>query len=231
MRGRRWLVLGGIVAVALACNPRARTAVEPPSPKPVQPSSHAPTLSTEHLCGHYRVLLTIQRGLDRAEASDYLVRCFAVFEQHRQVMSPSRFAEMATCASMAAMLEGFASCAGDGALLPIEVIATSTTLLSDPEERAKELYWAAEQLARQERWAEAIPAYVAAYYLVPGKHGFAHKIGVAAWNARDCNMAEEYLEHFVRYAEREKYADKLEEAKQILGEIAVSGCSTRERSR
>jgi hypothetical protein len=71
-----------------------------------------------------------------------------------------------------------------------------------------------------------VPLYEEAYYLVPGKHGFAYKVGLAAWNARDCNKANEYLKHFIKYGDEAKNADKFAEAKQILGEISVSGCAT-----
>ncbi len=93
-------------------------------------------------------------------------------------------------------------------------------------EKAKTLYMQAEGLAAEGKWAEAVPLYEEAYYLVPGKHGFAHKVGVAAWNAKDCNKANEYLKHFLTYGDEQKYADKFAEAKQILGEISVSGCAT-----
>lgn len=100
--------------------------------------------------------------------------------------------------------------------------------LSEEEkaEKAKELYLQAEGLAAEGRWAESVPIYEEAYYLVPGKHGFAHKVGVAAWNAQDCNKANEYLKHYIKYGDEAKDADKFAEAKQILGEISVSGCAT-----
>jgi len=93
-------------------------------------------------------------------------------------------------------------------------------------ERAKTLFSDAEALAAQEKWAEAVPLYEEAYYLVPGKHGFAHKVGIAAWKAGDCNKADTYLKHFITYGDPEKQADKIAEAKTILGEISVSGCAT-----
>ncbi|KIG12529.1 hypothetical protein DB30_01291 [Enhygromyxa salina] len=93
-------------------------------------------------------------------------------------------------------------------------------------ELAKEKYMQAEGLAGQGRWVEAVPFYEEAYYLVPGKHGFAHKVGVAAWNAGDCDKANSYLKHFLQYGDPEKQGDKFDEAKQILGEISVSGCAT-----
>ncbi|HVI04451.1 MAG TPA: hypothetical protein VM869_37455 [Enhygromyxa sp.] len=97
-------------------------------------------------------------------------------------------------------------------------------------EKAKDLYLQAEGLAAEGKWVDAVPLYEQAYYLVPGKHGFAHKVGVAAWNARDCNKANEYLKHFIKYGDESKDADKFAEAKQILGEISVSGCATEDTS-
>lgn len=91
---------------------------------------------------------------------------------------------------------------------------------------AKDRYVAAEQLSGEGRWAEAVPLYEEAYYLVPGKHGFAHKVGVAAFNAGDCDKANSYLKHFLKYGDPEKHGDKIAEAKQILGEISVSGCAS-----
>jgi hypothetical protein len=96
------------------------------------------------------------------------------------------------------------------------------------EDKAKDLYMQAEGLAADGKWTEAVVLYEQAYYLVPGKHGFAFKVGVAAWNARDCNKANEYLKHFIKYGDESKNADKFAEAKQILGEISVSGCATDE---
>ncbi|WP_157595538.1 hypothetical protein [Plesiocystis pacifica] len=93
-------------------------------------------------------------------------------------------------------------------------------------ELAKEKYSAAEGLAAEGKWVEAVPLYEEAYYLVPGKHGFAHKVGVAAFKAGDCNKANSYLKHFLTYGDPEKYVEKMDQAKQILGEISVSGCAS-----
>lgn len=103
----------------------------------------------------------------------------------------------------------------------------STELSEDQKtELAKVKFMEAEELSKVGRWADSVPLYEEAYYLVPSKHGFAHKVGVAAFNAGDCNKANTYLKHFIQYADPEKNGDKFEEAKQILGEISVSGCAT-----
>jgi hypothetical protein len=105
--------------------------------------------------------------------------------------------------------------------------AQPTELTEDQKvELAKVKFAEAEELSKVGRWADSVPLYEEAYYLVPGKHGFAHKVGVAAFNAGDCNKANTYLKHFIQYGDPEKSADKFEEAKQILGEISVSGCAT-----
>lgn len=105
--------------------------------------------------------------------------------------------------------------------------AQPTEMTEDQKtEAAKVKYMEAEDMSKQGRWAEAVPLYEEAYYLVPGKHGFAHKVGVAAFNAGDCDKANTYLKHFLQYGDPEKQGDKFEEAKQILGEISVSGCAT-----
>lgn len=96
------------------------------------------------------------------------------------------------------------------------------------KERAKTIYIEAERLAAEGKWKAAVKLYEEAYYLVPGKHGFAHKVGVAAWEGGDCNKANNYLRHFLKYGDDAKHGDKIDEAKQILGEISVSGCATEE---
>lgn len=114
---------------------------------------------------------------------------------------------------------------------PAETAPPAETLTEEQKaERAKDMYMQAEGMAAEGKWAEAVPLYEEAYYLVPGKHGFAHKVGVAAWNAKDCNKANEYLKHFIKYGDESKDADKFAEAKQILGEISVSGCATDDSS-
>src|SRR5690606_11379460 len=61
--------------------------------------------------------------------------------------------------------------------------------LSEDEkmEKAKGLYIEAERLAGEENWEAAVVLYEQAYYLVPGKHGFAHKVGIAAWKVNNCD--------------------------------------------
>jgi hypothetical protein len=95
-------------------------------------------------------------------------------------------------------------------------------------EKAKGLYVEAERLAKDGNWEAAVVLYEQAYYLVPGKHGFAHKVGVASWKVKNCDKAYEYLTHFVTYAEPEKNADKIKEAQGILGEIEAAQCRTPE---
>lgn len=91
------------------------------------------------------------------------------------------------------------------------------------EAKAKELYVEAEGLAKSKDWENAELKYEEAYYLVPGKHGFAFKVGTAAFEAGHCQKAEQYLNHFKTYADPKKQAARLDEAKKILGKTA--GCT------
>lgn len=103
--------------------------------------------------------------------------------------------------------------------------------LSDEEKeaKAKDLYIKAEGLAAEGNWAEAVPLYEQAYYLVPGKHGFAYKVGIATWKIDDCDKTKEYLTHLVTYAAgEEKYADMVAEAEGILAEIEERQCAAPE---
>ncbi|NVB38541.1 hypothetical protein G6O69_11930 [Pseudenhygromyxa sp. WMMC2535] len=93
-------------------------------------------------------------------------------------------------------------------------------------EKAKELYIAAEGLAAEENWIAAVPLYEQAYQLVPGKHGFALKVGIAAYKIDDCDKAYDYLTHFVTYGDPEKYGDKIEEANGMLADIEQRQCRT-----
>lgn len=85
---------------------------------------------------------------------------------------------------------------------------------------AKELFKMAEELAASEDWAGALPLYEQAYQLMPGKHGFALKVGDAAQKVGDCAKAMQYYDHFVKYAESDKYASDIRRAKKALS----AGC-------
>lgn len=91
--------------------------------------------------------------------------------------------------------------------------------------KAKGLYLQAEDLVAEGKDAEAIPFYEEAYRLVPGKHGFAFKVGVAAHKTGDCAKAKEYFDHLITYgSDQEKLAGKIKEAKKILAKIKKSKC-------
>jgi hypothetical protein len=112
---------------------------------------------------------------------------------------------------------------------PLAVVAPAgDEQLSEREKlkKAKKLYVEAEGLAKEGKWAEAADLYEQAYYLVPGKHGFAYKVGLAAFEAGDCDRAQEYLIHFLTYGDHEKHQDKLDDAQHTLEEIDASGCAT-----
>ncbi len=90
-------------------------------------------------------------------------------------------------------------------------------------DKAKGLYVEAEGLAKAGEWENAMAKYEEAYYLVPGKHGFAFKVGKSAHEAGHCEKAEQYLTHFQSYGDPKKHAKQLKEAKQILAKTA--GCA------
>lgn len=81
-------------------------------------------------------------------------------------------------------------------------------------DEAKILYIEAEALAGAEKWSEAEGKYEQAYHLVPNKHGFAFKVADAAYKAGDCEKAKTYLDHFLQYAEKEKYEEQLKIAEE-----------------
>jgi tetratricopeptide (TPR) repeat protein len=90
----------------------------------------------------------------------------------------------------------------------------------DRTEQAKALYLQAEEKAGAEDWAGALPLYEQAYQMMPGKHGFALKVGDAAQKVGDCAKAMTYYEHFVKYAESDKYASDIRRAKKAIS----AGC-------
>jgi hypothetical protein len=93
--------------------------------------------------------------------------------------------------------------------------------LSEEEkaEKAKALYVEAEGKAAAEDWTAAVGLYEQAYHLVPAKHGFALKVALAADKTGDCAKAVTFFEHFVQYADPEKYADDLASSKKRLAEL------------
>jgi thioredoxin-like negative regulator of GroEL len=101
--------------------------------------------------------------------------------------------------------------------------AISPVATKSEEERtaeAKELFTMAEELAASEDWAGALPLYEQAYQMLPGKHGFALKVADAAQKVGDCAKSITYYEHFVKYAESDKYASDIRRAKKAL----AAGC-------
>jgi tetratricopeptide (TPR) repeat protein len=100
----------------------------------------------------------------------------------------------------------------------ISPVATMTE--EDRTEQAKALYLQAEEKAGADDWAAALPLYEQAYQMMPGKHGFALKVGDAAEKVGDCEKAMTYYDHFVKYAESDKYASDIKRAKRAL----AAGC-------
>lgn len=95
----------------------------------------------------------------------------------------------------------------------------------DDMAKARNAYSEAEAHAAAEEWQEAADKYEQAYHLVPGKHGFAYKVGYAAYNADDCARADEYLSHFNTYGDRSKHPEYFTETDRILNDIEVKGCA------
>ncbi|NVB40301.1 hypothetical protein G6O69_37340 [Pseudenhygromyxa sp. WMMC2535] len=93
--------------------------------------------------------------------------------------------------------------------------------LSEEErlEKAKGYYVEAEGKAAEGDWEGALGLYEQAYQLVPGKHGFALKVGKAAEQVGDCEKAITYYEHFVTYAEKDKYEDDRKDAEASLAKL------------
>lgn len=79
--------------------------------------------------------------------------------------------------------------------------------------QAEVLFHEAEALAKAEQWAEAEAKYETAYHLVPGKHGFAYKVAMAAVNAGDCEKARLFLEHFIIYGDIDRQKPLILEAR------------------
>jgi hypothetical protein len=75
--------------------------------------------------------------------------------------------------------------------------------LSEDErmEKARVLFEEAEAHWDAQQWREAEIKYEEAYHLVPGKHGFAYKVAMAAIKAGDCEKARVFLEHFIIYGD------------------------------
>lgn len=94
----------------------------------------------------------------------------------------------------------------------------SNTTMSDEERtaKAKDLYTQAEEKAKAEDWAAALPLYEEAYQLMPEKHGFALKVGDTATKLGDCAKATIYYQHFLNYAEDDKYASDIKRVKKIV---------------
>lgn len=114
----------------------------------------------------------------------------------------------------------------DESLEPAAPAADPYAGMSEDERKskAKELYIEAEGKAGEGDWATAVGLYEQAYQLVPGKHGFALKVGVAAEKSGDCAKAITYYKHFLQYADGDKYEDDITSTKKSLAALEQSGC-------
>ena len=91
-------------------------------------------------------------------------------------------------------------------------------------ELAKELFLRTKELEGSDDHACRLALLEQAYYLVPGKHGFALLVGEAAFAARDCEKASTFLEHFVAYGDPDRNAEKVARAQELITRIETSGC-------
>lgn len=114
----------------------------------------------------------------------------------------------------------------DESIEPEQASADVAPELTEEEkaEKAKGLYIEAEGKAKEGDWAGALVLYEQAYYLVPAKHGFALKVGIAAEKSGDCAKAITYYEHFLKYAEGDKYKDDIATTKKSLAALQKKGC-------
>lgn len=94
-------------------------------------------------------------------------------------------------------------------------------------ELAKELFGQAEELAASDQMVKATGLYEQAYHLVPGKHGFAYKVGLAAYlsDPRDCTRADDYLKHYLTHGDPSKHPEWVDESNRMLGDISATGCA------
>ena len=110
----------------------------------------------------------------------------------------------------------------------IEAAKCATPDEETAKEDAKELYVFAEEKAAAGEWTTAMYAYEDAYFLVPAKVGFAYKVGVAAFEARRCSKAAEYLDHFAQYGDPERHAEMLAETEGMQNRLETLGCGQSE---
>lgn len=237
------------LALVLAASACARPAPSCPpgacevehSAGPARQSKPEAPVAVETLCRNY-----VELANDQALETP----CLEAFAHARERLAAQRFDRLVWCASRARAAASFRGCLDADWGSPRVVVASVTprnvakAVAREPSppqprygsadlteeqktELARQLYREAEAHAAAGDWLAAVGLYEEAYYLVPGKHGFAHRVGVAAYNAGDCAKAETYLRHFLMYGDHEKQADRFEQAKQILGEISVSGCASR----
>ena len=111
---------------------------------------------------------------------------------------------------------------------PVTAVAPAPELSEEEQQarldQAKALYVEAEAKAGEGDWVAALDLYEQAYYLVPSKHGFALKVGQAAEQTGNCANAIAYYQHFLKYADGDKYAEAIETTKQSLAALEAQGC-------
>jgi hypothetical protein len=81
---------------------------------------------------------------------------------------------------------------------------------------AEELKLEGRGLVAQGEYAEGIAKLEQAYQLAPGDHIIAYDIAMAAEKARDCQKMHMYLKHFVQYADRNEFPNKIDKASRTI---------------
>jgi hypothetical protein len=89
---------------------------------------------------------------------------------------------------------------------------------------AEVLYMRAKELEASDDHVCRLSLLEKAYYLVPGKHGFAFSVGEAAFAAGDCEKASMFLQHFLAYGGPERQQEKLARAQELVTRIETHGC-------
>jgi MYXO-CTERM domain-containing protein len=95
---------------------------------------------------------------------------------------------------------------------------------SDKDSHARELYNQAQNLEIKLDYKRAVGKYERAHFLMPNNHAFLYRIGDAAWHARNCQQADDYLRKFAAAATDPRYATDLAASQAIIAKLDAHGC-------
>jgi tetratricopeptide (TPR) repeat protein len=102
---------------------------------------------------------------------------------------------------------------------------TRVDLTEDQKAQVAKVLYERGQRAQAEGDLEcALELFEEAYYQIPGKHRFALRVGELAVLVGDCVKAWDYLEHYLAYADYDKYDDR-ERAKALLDTPEMRSCA------